>query len=87
MPDAGRFYAPYIPRERSPKLIDPNDFSLRKGLRSRLFPAEPSAVDQLAALADPDGDAGRRVEEWKNRPKWKVYVDPGHTATIAVDNL
>lgn len=30
------------------------------------FGIEPSAVDRLAAIEDPDGEAGQRVKEWEN---------------------
>jgi hypothetical protein len=33
------------------------------------MPAEPSAVDQLAALEDPDGESAERVDEWKRAVK------------------
>jgi len=41
----------------------------RKALRqsSCFEPYEPSAVDQLAALGDPDGEAAGRVARWKAR--------------------
>jgi hypothetical protein len=83
-PDSGLIYSPYIPDASTPKALDPSDFSVRKGLRTRFFPQEPSAVDQLAALEAPDGEAGQRVAEWKERERkgsllnkrWKVYTDP-----------
>lgn len=49
---AQRFYhQPYIPLQVTPTV----------------FGVEPSAVDRLAAVADPDGEAARRVAEWKKR--------------------
>ena len=33
--DAGYVWAPYIPLQVTPTFLDPNDFSFRKGLRTR----------------------------------------------------
>ena len=33
--DAGSVYAPYIPLQVTPTFLDPNDFSFRKGMRTR----------------------------------------------------
>lgn len=62
-------------------------FSLRKGIRERYGqPREPSAVDQLAALGSPDGEAGELVRKWKNR-KPPVLINPDFYGTITVENL
>lgn len=74
-------------------------FSPFRSRHSVLFPTEPSAVDQLAALSDQDGEAAERVKAWKKareeqaerRKKWKVYKDPTFTPVFVgratVDNL
>jgi hypothetical protein len=40
-----------------------------------LFPDEPSAVDRLAALVEPDGEAARRVAEWKAHRQTQDTLD------------
>lgn len=80
-----------------PPVVDPNDFSIREGLRDRFRPPEPSAVDQLAALGDPSGDAGRRTRVWKQGhyddptyPRGKCLlkpVNPDFYGTVTVENL
>lgn len=82
-----------------PPVIDPNDFSVRRGLRDRLRPPEPSAVDRLAALPDPDAgtDAARRVREWKagayedpTYPRDQCLlkpVNPDFYDTVTIENL
>jgi hypothetical protein len=47
----GFVYAPYIPLEVTPTFLG----------------VEPSAVDQLAAVADPEGEGAQRVKEWEER--------------------
>jgi len=89
----GYIFAPYIP-EVPATTVDPNDFSLRKSIMSRHARRfeEPSAVDQLAAIADPEGEAARRVREWREwrewrsliNQRWRVYRDP--LEGPAVDN-
>lgn len=51
-----------------------------------LWPREPGAVDQLAALGSPDGEAGELVRKWKNR-KPPVLINPDFYGTITVENL
>jgi hypothetical protein len=37
---------------------------------------EPSAVDRLAALVDPEGEAAERVQAWKEaRAKLRIEID------------
>lgn len=33
--DAGYVYAPYVPLQVTPTFMDPNDFSFKKGMRTR----------------------------------------------------
>jgi hypothetical protein len=66
------------------------------GFSQVIEPEEPSAVDYLAAIADPDGEAAQRVSLWNNRPVEPpsctvTFIDdsdwelpPGLTATITV---
>lgn len=96
--DEGFFYA-RVGAPAQPPIIDPNDFSLRKGLRDRFLPPEPSAVDRLAALPDPEAatDAARRVREWKaggyedpTYPRGKILlrpINPDFYGIVTVDNL
>ena len=53
---------------------------------------EPSAVDQLAAIQDPDGEAAQKVKDWK---AWRTKVRrfavqpmrPEFVETVTVENL
>lgn len=66
---------------KGPPVIDPGDFTLRKGLRTRLLPREPSAIDRLAALADPKSEIAERVRQWERTGGGLYY------GTATVDNL
>lgn len=65
-----------------PPVIDPGDFSVRKGLRTRFLPREPSAVDRLAALADPKSEIAEQVRRWDRLTERPRFYD-----TVTVDNL
>ena len=82
----GFVYSPFIPLQTTLTILG----------------VEPSAVDQLAAVADPDGEAAQRVKEWeerntdwddlrksiKRRHSYKIKpVDPKFSATGSVANL
>ena len=48
----------------------------------------PSAVDRLAALSDPDGEAAELVRKWEAwRKKSKTLIRPEFFEQVTVENL
>ena len=59
--DPGYVYAPFIPEYKTPTFIDPNDFTMRKGIRTRIKNKTFKSVK--VSQLDP-GAAKRRVAQF-----------------------
>jgi len=66
-----------------------DDASMRESIRKRYghLWRPPSAVDRLAALADPDGESAELVRRWEKTKERLTLIRPEFYKTVTVENL